>query len=892
MNLLETVNIWANAWTSWIISSLVQTFVVLLCVWLISLVFRRWMTPSVLCGLFLLVLIKLMIPYEVSVPNWISRVSVQHQLPRMLERFTLENQHLEEDRTHPDALKVQSDGPAADIPVTMPVAQDASLTLETDHQAAGTTSSFGPSAASVEMVSLSGAAINRNAQMPKQTADAEVVRVTQIGRESDVAVPDTDRLTPAAWLMVVWAAMVAVLLTLFARMQWKLFRLAGQSVPAEADQNPVDVAALCRQAGITRSIRVAHSEGISSPAVCGLFRPMLLLPVDLQKHLTRTQMEWVIQHELAHLLRGDLWIIVFQRILQIVQFFNPSVWIANRVINRQREYACDDFALAACEASTRKMCGSAFLAVVEFANQVPKPAAGLLGMAARKSLYRSRLMRILDGNRLIATRRTWRTTALVVAVALLVLPNLRANQNGEKVATESTVDSVDKSATGQPKTYETATEAEPKTGSFKQPGQKDDVTETTDARPLVDAVLKRATAIKSGRFVYRSHVSARKVRESKSGDRQSQASVSGYRVNAFGNHLRTNRTTELPAARGAGRGRKGYDSADERLTASWLQTWRKNLTGPGARGPKSADKAYRFSIDGEKWILRNPGSLKTTLNSDGRLMVLTGDTSDYAISAEQPANAQLKLNFAGYSPPTNVSKTLVVKYPESPQMSHMAVLNAGTIWFESTREFIALYADDARVSQQEIATLVPQQVDVAPSTTTVEFRQAQVLEWKVAPDEIEQAFGMTNDLLKSGGILRLWVLPQLGNAIARIEYIDAFDTVQTQFHFHLFKEIVDGIHFPSGVTIETGAQQLAYVVDSVELINQEIPAEDQSKRRQRHVRGFEEEWKTRTWSQQRWRFWSEEEVGSYRREVPVSSLHDRRPLSQRLPPKAAAGNGP
>jgi beta-lactamase regulating signal transducer with metallopeptidase domain len=89
-----------------------------------------------------------------------------------------------------------------------------------------------------------------------------------------------------------------------------------------------------------------------------------LLPPDLALQLTANQLTWVLLHELAHIRRADLVVALVQRVAQILYFFHPAVWLANWLIDQQREYACDDVALAACP-FPRRDCGQGFLQIVE-----------------------------------------------------------------------------------------------------------------------------------------------------------------------------------------------------------------------------------------------------------------------------------------------------------------------------------------------------------------------------------------------------------------------------------------------------------------------------------------------------------------------------------------------
>ena len=111
-------------------------------------------------------------------------------------------------------------------------------------------------------------------------------------------------------------------------------------------------------------VRWAVNFDLNSPAVGGLLRPAVILPPDLDESLSPKQLTWVLLHELAHVRRGDLWVVLVQRVLQAVFFFNPAVHLANWIIDELREYACDDAALAACKTS-RRVCGEGFLAIVE-----------------------------------------------------------------------------------------------------------------------------------------------------------------------------------------------------------------------------------------------------------------------------------------------------------------------------------------------------------------------------------------------------------------------------------------------------------------------------------------------------------------------------------------------
>lgn len=58
--------------------------------------------------------------------------------------------------------------------------------------------------------------------------------------------------------------------------------------------------------GLLKVPRIWMSPRVRSPAVTGLFRPVPLLPADLEESLSPEETRLVLKHELTHLQRGEL----------------------------------------------------------------------------------------------------------------------------------------------------------------------------------------------------------------------------------------------------------------------------------------------------------------------------------------------------------------------------------------------------------------------------------------------------------------------------------------------------------------------------------------------------------------------------------------------------------
>ncbi|GAB3365250.1 hypothetical protein GCM10027566_35690 [Arachidicoccus ginsenosidivorans] len=109
---------------------------------------------------------------------------------------------------------------------------------------------------------------------------------------------------------------------------------------------------VCRQLGIISTVKIYLSDRINVPVMLGFIKPIILLPLSIATHLTTTQIEAIITHELAHIRRWDYLINFLQSIIEAVFFFNPFVWLLSKIMREEREKACDEMVIRAVPAYT------------------------------------------------------------------------------------------------------------------------------------------------------------------------------------------------------------------------------------------------------------------------------------------------------------------------------------------------------------------------------------------------------------------------------------------------------------------------------------------------------------------------------------------------------------
>jgi beta-lactamase regulating signal transducer with metallopeptidase domain len=204
--------------------------------------------------------------------------------------------------------------------------------------------------------------------------------------------PPPPALTLAAWsLLAAGGGSLALLGWLILR--WRQVVRTARAADEDPAYAPL-LAEACQRTHCQSRVRVKITRATLSPAVCGLWRPVILLPQSLTETLAPEQLRAVLMHELMHVRRGDVWVNFAQALLQIIYWWHPLVWVANARIRRLREEAVDDAVMAALR-DEADIYAPTLLAVAKFALQRPLASLGLVGILESRSALRQRIERLV-----------------------------------------------------------------------------------------------------------------------------------------------------------------------------------------------------------------------------------------------------------------------------------------------------------------------------------------------------------------------------------------------------------------------------------------------------------------------------------------------------------------
>lgn len=175
------------------------------------------------------------------------------------------------------------------------------------------------------------------------------------------------------------------------------------------------------------------SPAVSSPIALGIRRPIIVVPFHLYHTLSEREWKSILFHEMSHLYHKDQAVLLFQRLVLAVYWWNPLVYVISRDFTRAREEVSDNYAIQ--EESPGRYAGC-LISLAEKTSLVSRlPAA--IGMATPFILLEDRIKQILSKERIMKHKLS-RSISVMFLTGAFLLPAILINHNyvfaeGDKV---------------------------------------------------------------------------------------------------------------------------------------------------------------------------------------------------------------------------------------------------------------------------------------------------------------------------------------------------------------------------------------------------------------------------------------------------------------------------
>ncbi|QJD86984.1 M23/M56 family metallopeptidase [Cohnella herbarum] len=230
---------------------------------------------------------------------------------------------------------------------------------------------------------------------------------------------DVIRISAIVWLSGV--ALIWLLLSVGHLRTSLAFRKEARiPIPRELDELFTKIRA---SSGIHSRVGLRLTRLVSAPALFGIRSPVVLIPREVLGHLTEAEWECVIRHELAHCQRRDIPINLLAYLLASVHWFNPAVWFGLQRMRIDQENACDATVLSSSE--LKEPYAASIVKLLEIGASQKTVTAGV-GFFGNKKQIKRRIVMIRDYQP-SKKKISLIGLSLLLAAAVLTLPSAFAD---------------------------------------------------------------------------------------------------------------------------------------------------------------------------------------------------------------------------------------------------------------------------------------------------------------------------------------------------------------------------------------------------------------------------------------------------------------------------------
>jgi bla regulator protein blaR1 len=223
----------------------------------------------------------------------------------------------------------------------------------------------------------------------------------------------------SGWIFCVWLICFAVKSVKMAGGLFYVRHIRHNKIHLIDEEWTDKVLSFSKKLGIHQKVVLLQSELIKVPVTVGFFKPVILLPLGLVLQFPPRQVDTILWHELAHIVRRDYLVNILQSIVETVFFFNPALLWLSALIREEREACCDDMVLA--NVTQKGSYLQALLSFHEYANSSMGHAMAL-GLGRNQLKNRFKRMVDLENKRLSVVEKVILLLGIVMLSAFTIVP--------------------------------------------------------------------------------------------------------------------------------------------------------------------------------------------------------------------------------------------------------------------------------------------------------------------------------------------------------------------------------------------------------------------------------------------------------------------------------------
>lgn len=145
---------------------------------------------------------------------------------------------------------------------------------------------------------------------------------------------------------------------------------------------------------IRNEVELSYSSKISSPSLCGIIKPKILIPISVAENVCDEEFKYIIMHELTHLKNKDIFINWVITLLSIIYWFNPILLYGFHKMRQDLEISCDARVISYLDKGKNLQYGNAIVRVLELRSSNSNRLIGTTSMVMNSSEIKRRIIMI------------------------------------------------------------------------------------------------------------------------------------------------------------------------------------------------------------------------------------------------------------------------------------------------------------------------------------------------------------------------------------------------------------------------------------------------------------------------------------------------------------------
>ncbi|GAA0177476.1 hypothetical protein SH2C18_07020 [Clostridium sediminicola] len=194
----------------------------------------------------------------------------------------------------------------------------------------------------------------------------------------------------------VWLFGVVLLIVIFIASCKKLRKIIRSSIKNINCSHKEILHSCMETMNIRKKVELSYSEKIGSPSLCGFIKPKILIPSSVAINIGDEEFKYIIMHELTHLKNKDILINWVITLLSIIYWFNPILLYGFHKMKQDCEISCDGKVISYLDEGENVQYGNSIIRVLELAklNGISKRLTGTTSMVFNSSEIKRRIIMI------------------------------------------------------------------------------------------------------------------------------------------------------------------------------------------------------------------------------------------------------------------------------------------------------------------------------------------------------------------------------------------------------------------------------------------------------------------------------------------------------------------